>query len=410
MRRSSSSRNDLAEGIRRARSQSATGSPGRARARPRVQLARDAEGRSRGLPRGARSHEASRQSSSRTATLGRAGALAAGSARRRWTSRRDRERPGSVATCRGRRARDRERRPLSFAANINLGIAATNGEYVLVANPDAVPEPGAVPALAAFADDRPRCGIAGPRMLWPDGSWQPSRRRFPTVARHARPAHAAAAARPTVSSTSASTTCLDERSRPSRSKGTGCSVPSCSCGERCSSELGGWDAGYRHYCEDIDLCYRAAKAGWERWYVPQAVVSHAVRGRDRPAVPLATHALAPRAAWSASSASIPRRCSRCDWRPARLDQYAPQGVGLVGPGVRRRRARTSDGAPTSSSSLGPPLRPGDEVLDLACGDGGLGEHLLALGLPLPWRRRDGRDGHGRASATRGCTRRSSRET
>lgn len=32
------------------------------------------------------------------------------------------------------------------------------------------------------------------------------------------------------------------------------------------------------------------------------------------------------------------------------------------------------------ASLGPPLEPGDEVLDLACGDGGLGEALLALGF------------------------------
>ena len=32
------------------------------------------------------------------------------------------------------------------------------------------------------------------------------------------------------------------------------------------------------------------------------------------------------------------------------------------------------------SSLGPRLEAGDEVLDLACGDGGLGEALLALGL------------------------------
>jgi len=31
-------------------------------------------------------------------------------------------------------------------------------------------------------------------------------------------------------------------------------------------------------------------------------------------------------------------------------------------------------------SLGPRLEPGDEVLDLACGDGGLGEVLLARGL------------------------------
>jgi SAM-dependent methyltransferase len=32
------------------------------------------------------------------------------------------------------------------------------------------------------------------------------------------------------------------------------------------------------------------------------------------------------------------------------------------------------------ASLGPYLEPGDEVLDLACGDGGLGEALLELGL------------------------------
>jgi SAM-dependent methyltransferase len=31
-------------------------------------------------------------------------------------------------------------------------------------------------------------------------------------------------------------------------------------------------------------------------------------------------------------------------------------------------------------SLGPELRPGETVLDLACGDGGLGEHLVARGL------------------------------
>ena len=39
-------------------------------------------------------------------------------------------------------------------------------------------------------------------------------------------------------------------------------------------EIGGWDAGYKLYVEDIDLSYRAMKAGWERWWVPSAVVHH----------------------------------------------------------------------------------------------------------------------------------------
>ena len=39
-------------------------------------------------------------------------------------------------------------------------------------------------------------------------------------------------------------------------------------------ELGGLDERFRLYGEDIDLCYRAMRAGWERWYVPAAVVRH----------------------------------------------------------------------------------------------------------------------------------------
>src|SRR5439155_1621263 len=34
--------------------------------------------------------------------------------------------------------------PLSFAANANRGFANTSGDYVVIANPDAVPEPEAV--------------------------------------------------------------------------------------------------------------------------------------------------------------------------------------------------------------------------------------------------------------------------
>src|SRR4051812_24680623 len=73
-------------------------------------------------------------------------------------------------------------RPLGFGANVNRGVARTEAELVLSANPDAVPEAGAVDALRTFMESHPRCGVAGPRMVFPDGSPQPSRRRFPTVA------------------------------------------------------------------------------------------------------------------------------------------------------------------------------------------------------------------------------------
>jgi len=179
--------------------------------------------------------------------------------------------PGSVGSVpTGARVLENER-PHTFAANVNRGIAETHGTFVLVANPDAVPEPGAVHALVDFAAGRPRCGIAGPQMRYADGAWQPSRRRFPTVSgtlvrrtplrlvprlREQRVHYL-----------------LDER--PTEPVPADWLLGAFLLQRReLLDELGGWDGGFRHYGEDIDLCYRAAKAGWERWYVPDAVVRH----------------------------------------------------------------------------------------------------------------------------------------
>jgi GT2 family glycosyltransferase len=180
--------------------------------------------------------------------------------------------PGSLGALPGEARVVENRHPLPLAANVNLGIAATTGEYVLNANPDTIAEPGAVRALAVFADEHPRCGVAGPQMRWPDGSWQPSRRRFPTVRgtlvrrtplRRLRPPY----------EQQREHYALDER--PDEPAPADWLLGAFVLMRRSMlAEVGGWDAGYRHYCEDIDLCYRAMQAGWERWYVPEAVVTH----------------------------------------------------------------------------------------------------------------------------------------
>ncbi len=164
-------------------------------------------------------------------------------------------------------------KPRSLAANVNAGVAATSGRYVLFANPDAVAEPGAVAALLEVMEACPRCGIAGPQLLWPDGAWQPSRRRFPTVSgtmirrtplRRLYPPYERQRAH----------YLLDER--PTEPVEADWMLGAFLLQRRTMlDEIGGWDAGYRHYVEDIDLCYRAMRAGWERWYVPAAVVRHA---------------------------------------------------------------------------------------------------------------------------------------
>ncbi len=159
--------------------------------------------------------------------------------------------------------------PLGFGANLNNGFALTSAELVVAVNPDAVPEPGAIAALASFMAAHPRCGAAGPRMEFPDGSWQPSRRRFPTVAgtivrrtplrlvvpqrRHFH-LDAAPPADPVEADWMLGGFLMLRRAM--------------------LDELGGFDEGFRLYGEDIDLQYRAMRAGWERWYVPAAVVRH----------------------------------------------------------------------------------------------------------------------------------------
>jgi GT2 family glycosyltransferase len=163
-------------------------------------------------------------------------------------------------------------RPLSLAANVNRGMAATSGEYVLNANPDAIAEPGAVAALVAFADSHLRCGIAGPQMRWPDGSRQPSRRRFPTVRGTVMRRTPLRRLRPPYETQREHYSLDDQPTEPAPADwmlGAFLLMR-----REMLDALGGWDDGYRHYCEDIDLCYRAMQAGWERWYVPDAIVTH----------------------------------------------------------------------------------------------------------------------------------------
>ena len=160
-------------------------------------------------------------------------------------------------------------RPLGFGTNVNMGAALTTAELVLSANPDAVPERGAVDALRAFMTDHVRCGVAGPRMLYPDGTPQPSRRRFPTVLGtivRRTPLRLIVPQRRHFH--------LDEET-PTKPVETDWMLGGFLLLRRTMlDELGGFDEGFRLYGEDIDLQYRAMRAGWERWYVPQAVVRH----------------------------------------------------------------------------------------------------------------------------------------
>jgi len=163
-------------------------------------------------------------------------------------------------------------RPRGFGANVNAGVRATTAELVCSVNPDAVPRAGAVAVLGAFLEAHPAAGIAGPRMVYPNGGVQPSRRRFPTVA--------GTLLRRTPLRRFADPYKVQRRHYHLGQQPTEPVEADWMLGgflmlrRSMLDELGGFDEGFFLYGEDIDLCYRAARAGWQRWYVPDATVEH----------------------------------------------------------------------------------------------------------------------------------------
>ena len=57
-----------------------------------------------------------------------------------------------------------------YAVAVNEGCRAVPNEDVIILNPDLVAPPGSIAVLEAYLAANPRVGIAGPRLMFPDGT------------------------------------------------------------------------------------------------------------------------------------------------------------------------------------------------------------------------------------------------
>jgi N-acetylglucosaminyl-diphospho-decaprenol L-rhamnosyltransferase len=166
----------------------------------------------------------------------------------------------------------RNERNLGFGAAHNQALRSADARYLLVLNSDAMPHPGALRTLVDFLDAHPRIAVAGPRLRFPDGAVQPSRRRFPTVA-----------------TLFLESTQLQRFSRDNavlrryymadRSddgiQEVDWLVGACLCIRASAvSEVGLFDERFFMYSEELDLCRRFRLAGWAVAFVPKAEVLH----------------------------------------------------------------------------------------------------------------------------------------
>jgi len=173
---------------------------------------------------------------------------------------------------------DHNARFLETGANMGYGTAAnrgatlTVGDLLLVCNSDVVLEPGAVKAMAAVLDDDRRVAIVGPRVENLDGTLYPSPRTFPDLGMavgHAFLGQVAPRNR------------FTRRYRlldwdHGRTLDADWVSGSCFLVRREAwVALGGFDEAYFMYAEDVDLCWRAKRAGWKVAFEPAARVIHA---------------------------------------------------------------------------------------------------------------------------------------
>src|SRR5262249_29036496 len=170
-------------------------------------------------------------------------------------------------------------RNLGFAAGCNAGWRAGSAPYVLFLNPDARISSASVNGLAKALSDNPEVGIVGPKIVTSSGALDFSQRLFPRL----RSTYARALF---VHRLLPNATWSDEMVRQFEAYEGPRSAEwvsgACILVRRhLLEELDGWDDGFFMYCEDKDLCKRAAERGYEVRFEPSARCVH-VGGASAP--------------------------------------------------------------------------------------------------------------------------------
>lgn len=176
---------------------------------------------------------------------------------------------------------------VGYGAAANHGARGAVGEWLVVANPDIVWTPGALDRLIEAGDRWPRAGVLGPQIVTMDGRLYPSSRTLPSLGRGL--GHAVFG---WFWPTNPWTRGYRREIGPPTEGRTGWLSGSCLLLRRAAFEqVGGFDPRYFMFFEDVDLCERMQRAGWDVVYAPDAEVRH-VGGhswRDQPSIMIKAH-------------------------------------------------------------------------------------------------------------------------
>jgi N-acetylglucosaminyl-diphospho-decaprenol L-rhamnosyltransferase len=159
-----------------------------------------------------------------------------------------------------------------YGAACNRGARETAGKYLLFLNSDTATGPGAAAALVAALEADPSAAAAGPRLLNPDGSLQPSIQRLPTLWRIFCESSGLAALSGGRGVFRGHMKTREDHGRPhpvTAVKGAALLVR-----RSAFDEVGGFDESFFLYAEETDLLARLSARGHRILYEPRAEVAH----------------------------------------------------------------------------------------------------------------------------------------
>lgn len=158
---------------------------------------------------------------------------------------------------------------VGFGRANNQALPLVRGRYVLLLNTDAFVSADTLPKTVSFMDAHPRCGVLGVKLVGEDGSLQPCCRYFPTPWNVFLASTGLERLFP-------STRLVDDMNWDHASVRECDWVPGCYYLVRREviDRVGLFDPRYFLYCEEVDHCRAARKAGWSVVYYPFTQVVH----------------------------------------------------------------------------------------------------------------------------------------
>jgi GT2 family glycosyltransferase len=161
---------------------------------------------------------------------------------------------------------------LGFAAGNNLAAKSAIGRYLLLLNPDAIPDAGALKQALDMLDQHADVGLAGGELRGIDGQRQPSARMFPKLRDEFFTLSGLAARYPK----SPFFARIDRHWADAEKAAVVDWIPGAFVfiPTQVFAKLGGFDERFFMYYEEVDLCQRMQQAGLKVYFWPTLKAMH----------------------------------------------------------------------------------------------------------------------------------------